>query len=373
MTGSVIVVGAGIFGVSIADHLAGEGWDVELIEQYHPGHARQSSGGETRLIRCGHGGDAWYTAMAWRARALWDEIEDDTGAELLVRSGVVWFGSAGGWVAESGRTMDRMGIPVETLDDGGLRELFPSIDTSGIEAALFEPEAGVLRAGRAVGVLAERARRRGARVTTARAIPDEPGVVVDGIRRGADVVVWACGPWLRTLFPDLVDAKVTKQDVVFYGVGPDWAAPGVPGWIDHDEAMYGCGDIGGKGFKAASDLDGDDFDPDTGERLPSPANLERCRRYLAGRFPGIADAPVTLTRTCQYTSTPDGQWIVAPHPEHPDVWLVGAGSGHGFKHGPAMGEYVAALIAGTEQPLPNLGLARRTSSGNLRTKPSPQD
>ncbi|MDQ3782269.1 MAG: FAD-dependent oxidoreductase [Actinomycetota bacterium] len=367
VTGSAIVVGAGIFGISIADHLAGSGWDVEIIERHHPGHPTQSSGGETRLIRCGHGEDAWYTAMAWRARTMWGEIEDDTGADLLVRSGVVWFGSAAGWVTASHHTMGQLRIPSELIDEARLRRLFPSIDTSDIEAAVYEPEAGVLRAAHAVEVLARRAQDRGARLTNARAQPDGAGLTVDGVRRGADVVVWACGPWLPRLFPELVEASVTKQDVVFYRVGPEWAAPGVPGWIDLDRAMYGCGDVDGRGFKASSDIDGPDFDPDTGERLASTENLERCRRYLARRFPGIADAAVTLTRTCQYTSTADGQWIIAPHPEHPQVWLVGAGSGHGFKHGPALGEYVAALIDGRAQPEARLGLGPRSVAGNLRT------
>ncbi|MBA2338115.1 MAG: FAD-dependent oxidoreductase, partial [Acidimicrobiia bacterium] len=291
----------------------------------------------------------------------------DTGADLLVRSGVVWFGSAGGWVTASHHTLTQLGIPSEVIDEAALRGLFPSIDASGIETAVFEPEAGVLRAAQAVEVLARRAQRRGARLTTAVAAPDGASVIVDGAHRGADVVVWACGPWLPRLFPELVEASVTKQDVVFYRVGPEWAAPGVPGWIDLDRAMYGCGDVDGKGFKASSDIDGPDFDPDTEERVPSPENLERCRHYLARRFPGIADAQVALTRTCQYTSTADGQWIVAPHPEHAQVWLVGAGSGHGFKHGPALGEYVAALAEGRAQPEAHLGLGHRDVAGNLRT------
>ena len=173
-------------------------------------------------------------------------------------------------------------------------------------------------------------------------------------------MVWACGPWLPALFPDLVRASVTRQEVVFFGVGPEWAAPGVPGWIDHDHGMYGSGDVAGEGVQGRLRPNGPEFDPDQGDRASDPAAIEHCRRYLAMRFPGIAAAPVTLTRTCQYTSTPDSEWIVAPHPEHPTVWLVGAGSGHGFKHGPALGEYVTRLIEGVEHPRPALGLGPRS-------------
>jgi glycine/D-amino acid oxidase-like deaminating enzyme len=132
--------------------------------------------------------------------------------------------------------------------------------------------------------------------------------------------------------------------------------------------MYGTGDVAGKGFKAASDLDGPTFDPDRGDRLPDPAAVERCRRYLAKRFPGLADAPVSLTRTCQYTSTADGRWIVAPHPDHDGVWIVGGGSGHGFKHGPALAEHVVRLIEGAEPPRPELGMGRRHADPGLRTR-----
>lgn len=362
-----MVVGAGIFGVSLADHLAGSGWDVELVERHHPGHVRASSGGESRLIRSGHGRADWYTSLAWRARTLWRQIEADTGTDLMVESGVVWFGAGDGWVTDSAVTMARLGIPAERVEPGDLRSLFPSIDPTGIGVAVYEPRAGVLRAAKAVEVLANRAITRGARFTAATAVPEGRGVQVDGSRTGADVVVWACGPWLPALFPGLLEVRVTKQDIVHFGAGRRWAAPGVPGWIDFDASMYGCGDIDGKGFKAASDIEGPPFDPERGERVPAPESVRRARGYLARRFPELAEAPVVLTRTCQYTSTADGQWVIAPHPEHDGVWLLGGGSGHGFKHGPALAEYVARLIGGEEEPDPRFGLAPRSGGQSLRT------
>ncbi len=187
------------------------------------------------------------------------------------------------WVADSHATMGRLGIPSAVIDGDDLRRLFPSIDTP--DRAVLEPEAGVLRAAEAVTVLARRARRRGAGLTAGRATPDGTGALVDGARRDADVVVWACGPWLPALFPDLVRASVTRQEVVFFGVGPEWAAPGVPGWIDHDHGMYGAGDVAGKGFKVASDRNGPEFDPDHGHRVTDPAAVEHCRRYLVDAVP----------------------------------------------------------------------------------------
>ncbi len=369
MTRSAVVVGAGVFGASIADHLAGTGWGVELVEQYQPGHVRQSSGGASRLIRYSHGSDAEHSAMAWRAREMWQELERDCGKTLLIPSGVVWFTTGSGWVADSARTLADLGIPARMLDPGEVTGLFPSVETGDLVGALHEPDAGVLRAADAVRALVARAQRRGARLTLAEAYPGEDGggVIIDGEPRRADIVVWACGPWLPEVFPDLVDVAVTKQDVLFYGVDAEWSSPAVPGWVDYEAAMYGCGDIDGLGFKASSDVDGEPFDPDTGSRLPSAVNVERCRTYLGHRFPALADAPLVFSRTCQYTSTPDTRWIIAPHPDHASVWIVGGGSGHGFKHGPALGEYVARLVAGERSPDPSYGLQRRSSATGLRS------
>jgi len=289
---SAVVVGAGVFGASIADHLAGAGWDVELVEQYQPGHVRQSSGGASRLIRYSHGPDAVHSAMAWRSRDMWHELERDSGEDLLIPSGVVWFTTGSEWVADSARTLADLGIPARILDPAEVSRLFPSIETGDLVGALHEPDAGVLKAANAVRALVARAQRRGARLTLAEALPTEDGggVTIDGELRQADIVVWACGPWLPEVFPDLVDVAVTKQDVLFYGVDASWSAPAVPGWVDYEAAMYGCGDLDGLGFKASSDVDGEPFDPDTGSRLPSPVNIDRCRAYVGHRFPALADA-----------------------------------------------------------------------------------
>ncbi len=368
MRRKAVVVGAGVFGASIADYLAANRWKVELIEQYEPGHARQSSGGETRLIRYSHGTADWYSVLAYRARELWHDLERDSGEQLFLRSGVVWFAHReGGWESDSAATLARLGIPARLIESADLERMFPSIETRDLAFALHEPQGGVLLARRAVRALVRRARRRGVTLTAAPARPDGDGVTVGGERRRADVVVWACGPWLPKLFPGTVAAAVTHQDVVYLGAPPGWATPDVPGWVDYDGAMYGTGDVEGLGFKVGPDFEGDPIDPDTLDRLPSQRSIDVARTYMKRRFPALGAAAVVMTRTCQYTSTPDANWIVAPHPEHPSVWIVGGGSGHGFKHGPALGEYVGGLVAGNIAPDPNLGLGRRDVGRNLRT------
>jgi sarcosine oxidase len=365
---NVLIVGAGTFGASLAWWLARAGEHVTLVDQFEPGDRRATSGGETRLIRCSHGGDADYTSMARRARTLWRELESESREDLLVECGVVWFAHGeDGWEATSERTMAAQGIPVSRLDPAEAAGLYPSFRGDDLAFALLEPEAGVLRAQRAVRALAAQAAAHGARMIRGRARPEGTAAVLeDGTRLEADVVVWACGPWLSPLFGDLVALSVTRQELLFLDGGPGWRAGGTPAWVDYDRAMYGTADIDGLGFKAAYDAEGPPLDPDA--ELPATHTTEPAvRAYLHDRFPALATAPLVEARTCRYELSPDSRFIAGPHPEHPTVWLVGGGSGHGFKHGPAMAERLAAaLVAGA--PLPaRFALGDRPLARSLRT------
>ena len=373
---SAVVVGAGVFGGSLALRLVSSGWEVRLVEQYPPGHVRAASGGESRLIRFSHGSNAWYTRSARRAFDLWRELEQEAGVELLVPSGVAWFFSNGeGWDAESERVLREEGIAVERLSPEEARRLFPSFDGTGLVSVLYEPEAGVLRARDATRAISEQAVARGARFVTGSAVHDGETVVVGEERLEADRIVWACGAWLARLFPDLVQLRVTRQDVYFFGAPPDWQAPSVPGWVDFHGGIYGVGDLDGRGFKASPDSEGPPFDPETGERVASNEKEREARAYIALRFPALAGAPLLGTRSCPYSLTADTNFLIAPHPEHERVWLLGGGSGHGFKHGPALAEYVHDLLDGKQAADPAFALGARPPGGGLRapwieTRPS---
>lgn len=365
---SVIVVGAGVFGASAAWRLVQRGWDVTLVEAVQPGHVRASSGGRSRLIRHAHGDDVWHTRSVVRALDGWEELEDVTGQSLLVRCGVAWFArEERGWEAAAERVLRGESIEVERLTPDDATGLYPSLRTDDLAFVLFEPTAGVLRAARAVRALSDATIDGGAILRPGVARPDGATVVVEDERLDADAVVWACGPWLPTLFPELVTLRVTRQEVAFFGVDHHWRAPGVPAWVDHGGAAYGVGDLDGDGFKCAPDEEGDEVDPDTQDRRPHQDAIDRARDRLAGRFPHLADAPVVQTRVCQYSLTPDTRFIAAPHPEHDGVWIVGGGSGHGFKHGPAMGDHVADLVEGKSEPDPSMGLGDRRGDTKLRT------
>jgi sarcosine oxidase len=366
---SAIVVGAGIFGASLGHRLAGDGWDVLLVDRDEPGHARAESGGESRLIRCSHGADAWYARSARRARDLWRELEEETGRELLVEAGIAWFAHRDdGWEADSERVLRGEGIPVERLAPERLPELFPSVRTDDLAFALFEPQAGVLRARDCTRALADAALTRGARLELGEpAAPDGAAVVVGGRRLEADLVVWACGAWLARLFPELVQLRVTEQGLFFVEAPPEWSTPPIPGFVDYDGAAYGLGALDGHGVKIGSDLDGAAFDPDSWPRTPPAASEPLARTALRSRFPALAELPFSEGASCHYSLTADTHFIAAPHPEHDSVWIVGGGSGHGFKHGPAFAELLVEQIEGRAEPDPRFALSERRADRSLRT------
>ena len=365
---SAVIAGAGVFGASVAHRLTLAGWEVTIVDPHPPGHVRSASGHESRLIRFAHGPDRWYVRSARRARDLWRELEAETGRTLLVESGIAWFARRDdGWEAQSEQALQAEGVPAERLSPDQASGLFPSFDGDGLAFVLYEPEAGILRARDAVHALMDVTLAAGARLVGGTARPDGDAVLVDGERLEADRIVWACGAWLPSIFPGLVEIRVTKQDVFHFGNDASWACPPVPGWVDYDAAVYGTGDLDGHGVKVAPDREGPLFDPDADPRVASAVNEKLAREYIATRFPGLGGAPLVGTRTCPYALTQDTHFLIAPHPEQERVWLLGGGSGHGFKHGPALGEYVRDLLEGTAEPDPRFALGKRQPAMSLRT------
>lgn len=263
------------------------------------------------------------------------------------------------------------GIPVERLTPEDAAGLFPSLRTDDLAFVLLETEAGALKAARATRALAVAAERRGARIVVGQAERSGEDVVVDGERLSGDRVVWACGPWLPKVFPGTVHLRITRQEAVYFGAPATWSARRVPTWVDYHSAAYGIGDIDGDGFKCAPDFEGDEIDPDAEDRRPSEENVQRARDYIGHRFPALADAPVVQTRVCQYSLTADTRFILAPVPGSDRAWIAGGGSGHGFKHGPTIGAYVADLVEGVAVPDPRFALDERQSDVKLRTAGDP--
>ena len=352
------MVGAGVFGASVARELARRNWDVHLVEQYAPGTVRSASGGDTRLLRVAHGASPWYSASARRARDLWLELEDDNRTQIYLQTGLAWFARhEHGFEGESRRVLDQLGEPYEWLGPNAAKSLFPSVATDDLHAVLFEPHAGVLRARRATQLLVEDARRRGVHVDAAHVSPSDPP--------RADIVVWALGAWLPKTFPQIVDVRVSRRDVYFLGGTADWRD--APGWVDYDGGFYGTGEIDGLGVKVAPDFPSDEVDPDSLDRVASPEWLATARAYAARRFPDLAGAPVIGARVCQYDLTSDTHFVAGRHPEHESWILLGGGSGHSFKHGPAFAEYVVDVIEQKREFESFNSLGPRAGDAGLRT------
>jgi glycine/D-amino acid oxidase-like deaminating enzyme len=353
--GSAVVVGAGCFGAWTALQLVRSGWKVTLLEAYGPGNSRASSGGETRVIRMGYGPQEVYTRWSLRSLAAWKDLFERRGEPLFHEAGVLWMCSEEDpQAAASLETLARVGVLHERLSRDALERRWPQIDFGTVAWGLHEPESGILMARRAVALVVAEAVRGGARLLAGAAAPP-PGrgrleslVTGSGEKLAADAFVFACGPWLPRLFPLLGERIFTTRQEVFYFGQPigdaRFAPPLLPVWMDQTDEYYGIPDMEGRGFKIALDRHGPPFDPDTGERLAGET-LSEVRGYLARRFPALAGAPLIASEVCQYENTSSGDFLIDRHPEMENVWLAGGGSGHGFKHGPALGEHVARLVS----------------------------
>jgi glycine/D-amino acid oxidase-like deaminating enzyme len=276
------------------------------------------------------------------------------------------------------------GLPIAELSLAETRARFPQIDLAGVRSVFFEEEAGYLLARRACRAVAEAVAAEGGEVRIAAAAPGpflagrlERLDLADGSALRADLYLFACGPWLGGLFPEAIGKRllrVTRQEIHFFGPpagDPRFDEDRCPIWMDlsGERIFYGIPGNEHRGFKVADDTRGEPFDPTQGERLPTPAGLERARDLLARRFPALAGAPVLETRVCQYENSPDGHLLFDRHPRAGNVWLLGGGSGHGFKLGPALGEHAAGVILADGTPEPLFKLDRPGHAGEgIRTQ-----
>lgn len=352
----VAVIGAGVFGAWTAWHLTKRGLRVALIEAYGPAHSRASSGGESRIIRMGYGADELYTRWSQKSLTQWKEFFAATRQSLFVETGVLWMGSdEDKRLEQTSTTLKRCGVEFEELDRSTLEKRYPQIALGGIKRGILEPKSGVLMARRAVAAVVEDAVRLGAEYRCAQAMnPRGTGRVEHittsrGERISAREFVFACGPWLGKVFSDVLGSRIfpSRQEVFFLGIPAGdrrFAPPALPTWLFQEDLVYGMPDIEGRGLKIAFDEHGKRVDPDTQSRIVSPAMTEAVKKYVERRFPALKDAPIVETRVCQYENTSSGDFLIDPHPEMENVWFVGGGSGHGFKHGPAVGEYVTARL-----------------------------
>jgi sarcosine oxidase len=357
-TYDVAVIGAGVFGSWTAYWLARSGSKVLLLDAYGAGNSRASSGGESRIIRMGYGKDEIYTRWSMRSLELWQEFAGRVQRPLFHPTGVLWMAGANDqYTTQTLETLKKLKVPYQKLSAAELAKKFPQFSYDGVSWGLFEPGSGALLARQAVQHVVAEARRLGAdyRVGAGQPPPSGRERRLQALAAGTgdaitcDRYIFACGPWLPKIFPTLLAQKIfpSRQEVYFFGVpagSQDFAPPVMPAWINLSDEAYGVPDLESRGFKVAFDAHGPEFDPDTGVRVVSDDAIKKIRDYVARRLPGLRNAPVVETRVCQYENTSNGDFLIDRHPDFDNVWLVGGGSGHGFKHGPALGEYVSKLV-----------------------------
>lgn len=360
----VAVVGAGVFGAWIAYQLRGSGAEVLLIDAYGPANSRASSGGESRIIRMGYGRDEIYTRMAQRSHTSWQALFARINRpQLFQQTGVLWLARENDSYCEATlNTFQQNNVRFERLEQGALKRRYPQLEFDQISWGILEPDSGILMARQAVQAVVAEALAAGV-TYLAEAIRLPQAGQENGSAKlasitttsGHEVVaakfIFACGPWLPKLFPELLGEliRVTRQEVFFLGVPAGdyrFNSPDMPTWMDINELIYCLPNLDNRGFKIAIDKHGPQFDPDTGDRIVIPESINAVRAYLSRRVPLLADAPVVESRVCQYENTSNGDFLIDRHPRFENAWLVGGGSGHGFKHGPAVGEHVASLISG---------------------------
>ena len=375
-----VVAGAGVFGSWTALCLLEAGYRVILLDEYGPASNRASSGGESRIIRCAYGPDEVYTRMAQRSLVRWAQFFGQSQPELLRRIGVLWMAKPDNIYAQQSRdTLRKVGVPFRDLSASELVSQYPQIHPVLNAIAILEPDSGALMARQAVHSVVRKFLAQGG-VYHAAVVKQPQGKrhlasvqTSKGEMINADAFVFACGPWLGKVFPELLGNRifVTRQEVLFFGIPAGetrFSPPRMPVWIDFsdDRGMYGFPDLETRGFKVAFDHHGPPFDPDQDNRFVRPEKIKEARQYVADRFPQLASAPIVETRVCQYENTSNGDFLIDRHPDFDNVWLVGGGSGHGFKHGPAVGEYVAARITGAATPPvePRFSLASKGTQQN---------
>ncbi len=354
----IAVIGAGAFGSWTAFFLLRQGVRVTLLDSWGPGNSRSSSGGDTRVLRAGYGEQTHYVELVARSLKLWLEWEKNWNCKLFHPMGLLRM------YIEDDSTMraclpalKKFNFTVESLPIEEASNRFPQVNFEGVKSAYFEKDAGYLLARRSCQVVVKEFLEEGGEYLQSVV---KPGSVKNGECKGlelsdgsrliADKYLFACGPWLGQVFPDWLGPLIrpSRQEIHYFGppAGDLRFQEGMmPVWSEIGEkTYYGIPGNEHRGFKIALDKPGPDFDPTNGDRIPSSEGIADARRILAKRFPELRNPPLLEARVCQYENSPDADLIIDNHPEASNLWIAGGGSGHGFKMGPAIGEYLAARL-----------------------------
>ena len=373
-TYSHIVVGGGALGTAAAYWLAKSGSrDVLVLEQFELGNDRGASEDHSRIIRHSyHSAD--YTALTPAAYETWGELEQETGLQLVLRTGgldLATLGTPGLDELENYRGALRVaGIPWEDLDAFEVRSRYPQWQIEDDVVAMYQEDTGVLDVRRACAALIARAREMGTtflphtRVTALRSSADHVAVCTDNGDFGAEHVIVCVGSWLEHLAPSLdIDWKLTlSQEQVTYFATPkirEFTPDRFPVWAWHGEnVFYGFPVYGEVAVKVARDMRGVWTTVDGRSHQPDPGEEDLLRGFLNRRLPA-AVGPVLCSKTCVYDMPPDRDFILDVVPDHPRI-VLGVGAGHAAKFACLIGRILAdlAIDGTTRYPIAPFALNR---------------
>ncbi|HEY1567395.1 MAG TPA: N-methyl-L-tryptophan oxidase [Solirubrobacteraceae bacterium] len=365
----VIVVGLGAMGSATCRQLAARGVSVIGIDRYAPPHQWGSTHGDTRITRLAIGEGREYVPLAQRSHELWREIETETGEELLIETGIIVMAHpSSAFLAETRAAARQYGIEHRDLSHDDLRAGYPMFVTGAQTVGYLEPGGGYLRPERAVAAQLTLALRHGARLHLDERVENwtaaQGGVSVTTNRgtHTAGRLLLCAGAWLGELVPDLRALVAVYRQLLFwfpiregYAALRDmpafvWDVGGEQEGFVHLDGFYGFPAIDGPGggLKVATESYERSTAPDGRQHPAGEAEIERMYRgCIEPYLPWLGPEPLR-TVSCLYTSTRGSRFIIDRHPDHEEVLVVSACSGHGFKHSPAIGEAVAQCLTGEE-------------------------
>jgi glycine/D-amino acid oxidase-like deaminating enzyme len=364
----VIVVGAGINGVTAAIELKKRGHKVVLVDPGPLPHPLAASTDISKAVRAAYGPDEEYTALAERAIRLWRQWNKEFGVELYHEVGVMWVRqeemNPGDFEYESFKTLQRRGHKIERMNSARLWKRFPAWNPELYRDGIFELEAGYAESSLVVATLIERAKslgvelHQGARFSELDEGDDHvKGIVLArGQRISGDVVVVAVGAWTPYVLPFTQKFFRATGQPVFHlkPRQPELFAPERFPVFGADISMTGY-----YGFplsregvvKIANHGPGREMSPESSKRAITPQEEQNLREFLSSTFPALANAPIVYTRICLYCDTNDGHFWIAPDPERRGLIVATGDSGHGFKFAPVLGEIIADAAEGKSNPL----------------------
>ena len=364
----VLVVGAGIYGITTALELKARGYHVAALDPGPLPHPLAASTDISKVVRMEYGADETYMEMVEQAYQGWRQWNEEPGETLFHNVGVLMVSrtpmSPGGYEYESYQLLRKRGHAPERLVGDAISRRFPAWKPGAYVDGFFHAKGGYAESGRVVAALVRLAQDKGVTLYPDQAVSAliEEGTRVTGVRTRAgsafqaDHVVVAAGAWTAHLVPDLAPVFKVTGHPVFH------LKPANPALFTAPDFVVFTADIARTGWygfpyhpreqvvKLAHHGAGQVLDPEQDERVVTDSDKGRLRAFLHDTFPALSDTPLVYTRCCLYVDTPDGDFWIDRHPHRAGLTVASGDNGHGFKFAPILGSLIADAVEGRPNP-----------------------